>query len=180
MEKWLDINGYEDYYQISNYGRIKSKKRMKRIRSGGLQPIEERVHKPYFNNKGYPLAKLNVNGIEKRLLIHRLVAEHFICEIPKGLVVNHIDFNRSNNHVSNLEIVTYAQNNRHGRTNKKSTSKYIGVYFDKQTGTYRSQVTHNRKVYNVGRFKTEFEAYQANNKKRLELGIETKYEKSVL
>ena len=40
MEKWLDINGYEDYYQISNYGRIKSKKRMKRIRSGGLQPIE--------------------------------------------------------------------------------------------------------------------------------------------
>lgn len=180
MEKWVDIKGYEEYYQVSNLGRIKSKKRYKKIRGNGRQPLPERIHKMYLCPNGYPLARLCVNGTQKRIKIHRLVAEHFISKIPNGLVVNHIDGNRKNNDVSNLEIVSQLDNIRHGRTGKKSSSKYVGVYFDKQTKSYRSQITHKRKVYNLGRFKSELDAYEANKRKRKELGIKTKYEESVL
>jgi hypothetical protein len=179
MEKWVDIKGYNGVYQISSLGRVKTSKRKKARRSAGKPFTEERIHTQRLR-LGYPVVRLSKNKKIKTYQIHRLVASHFISEIPKDFVVNHIDFNIKNNDVSNLEIVTRAQNSRHGRTNKKSSSKYIGVFFDKQTNMYRSQITHNRKVYNVGRFESELDAYEANKKKRKELGIETIYEESLL
>lgn len=69
-------------------------------------------------------AKSNENGkIRKKHYIHRLVAEVFIGEIPKGMVVNHIDGDKSNNHVSNLEIVTSYDNNKHARDNNLNPLK---------------------------------------------------------
>ena len=68
---------------------------------------------PTCNGSGY-LQLIYVNkGVRKKYYIHRLVAETFIGEIPDGHTVNHIDGDKRNNDVSNLEIVTRAENNLH-------------------------------------------------------------------
>jgi len=180
MEKWKDINGYEDYYQISSFGRVKSKKRHRKVKSNGKQPIPEKIHSQYIGSNGYPLARLSVDGNQKRIPIHRLVASHFISDIPIEMVVNHIDGNPKNNNVDNLEIVTYFDNIRHGRINKKSTSKYIGVFYDCETDKWRAQLSFDGNRYSLGRYKLEEDAYNAVLNKMNEIGIDTKYKKSVL
>lgn len=180
MEKWIDIKGYENSYQISSKGRVKTKKRRKAIRSSGDRFTKERIHNEYLNNDGYPMAKLSANGKIKRYLIHRIVASHFISDIKDGLVVNHIDGNRRNNNVSNLEVVSHFDNIRHGRTNKSATSKYIGVFYDKQTEKWRAQLCFEGIRYSLGRHKTEEEAFEQVQKKIDEIGIKTKYKESVL
>ena len=98
MEIFKDIKGYPDY-QISNYGRIWSCKVNKYM-------------SPVTNNKGYLQIKLiAANGKRKGELVHRLVALTFI-DNPEGKPeVNHIDRNKTNNHVENLEWVTHSENN---------------------------------------------------------------------
>lgn len=180
MEEWRDIKGYEERYQVSSMGRIKTKRRRKAPRSAGDPFTEPRTHNEYLNKSGYPMARLSINSTTKRYLLHRIVASHFISEIPIGLVVNHIDGNPRNNKVSNLEIVSQFDNNRHGRVSKKSTSKYIGVFYDKQTNKWRAQLSFGGNRYNLGRYKTEELAFEQIKKKMLEIGVETKYTESVL
>ncbi len=69
MEVWKDVAGFEQAYQVSNLGRVKSK-----IRKG---VIKERFLKPFLNNQGYELVDLWDNTHKKKL-VHRLVAEVFI------------------------------------------------------------------------------------------------------
>lgn len=67
----------------------------------------------FYNDKGYARVGLMKDGKQKQVFVHRLVVEAFITEIPKGFYVNHIDGNKANNHVSNLEIVTQSENSMH-------------------------------------------------------------------
>lgn len=99
MELWKNIKGYEGYYQISSYGRVKNIKTNK-ILTGDI------------NNIGYKRVILYV-PIKQRFFIHRLVAEHFCSGYQDGLVVNHIDGNKQNNQATNLEWVTRSQNDLH-------------------------------------------------------------------
>jgi hypothetical protein len=70
----------------------------------------------YLFESGYG-DKKNKKRIWKR--VHRLVAEHFIGEIPPKMVINHKNFDKSDNRVDNLEIVTSSQNRLHYLRNKK-------------------------------------------------------------
>ena len=72
-------------------------------------------YKPRINNSGYKRVCLKINGEYKEKLVHRLVAETFIPSKKRCKLVNHIDGNRLNNHVSNLEWVTHKQNMRHAK-----------------------------------------------------------------
>ena len=125
-EIWRDINGWEGRYQVSNFGRVKSVARKVRStpfgKGEGLKPIPERIVTLQDRN-GYNTAYLSaikkVNGktirIKKRYGVHRLVAEAFIPN-PKGKPqVNHINRNRKNNNVNNLEWATGSENQRHWR-----------------------------------------------------------------
>lgn len=98
MEIFKDIKGYPGY-QISNKGRVWSCKR-------------QRYLSPFTNNSGYKAINIiAANGKRKGELIHRLVALHFI-DNPEGKPeVNHIDRNKENNTVENLEWVTHGENN---------------------------------------------------------------------
>lgn len=109
-EIWKDIPNYEGSYQVSNYGRIKSLPR-KRIRK------TEKVLKSFTNNSGYEIIRLYQNGLERKYLIHRLVAEVFVTNVNNLPQVNHIDGNKHNNNVNNLEWCTASQNMKHSYAN---------------------------------------------------------------
>lgn len=119
-EVWKDIVGYEDVYQISNYGRLKRKKRLTvRVVNGKPRsyPMTEIIIKPSLKREGYLKYALNRDLKSKNDYAHRLVANHFIPK-PKDYnevvyIVNHIDGDKSNNIVNNLEWVTYSENNLH-------------------------------------------------------------------
>ena len=111
------INEVEGYH-ISNTGVVYTTVKSKRYNKDG----EMRVLRPRVHPSGYLYVGLYdvVNGKRCRYWrrVHRLVAEHFIGDIAKGLEVNHKDLNKHNNHIDNLEIVTRRQNLIHYHANK--------------------------------------------------------------
>lgn len=83
--------------------------------------------KPYSNGLGYQAVKLLVDGVRKQFYVHRLVAQSYLGPID-GMVVNHIDGNKSNNNCSNLEICTQKQNQKHAFDNRL-LSGFIAKYY---------------------------------------------------
>jgi hypothetical protein len=69
-----------------------------------------RILKQNVNKKGYRHVQLSNNGLSKTISIHKLVFENYIKEVPKGFEINHIDGNKSNNNLKNLELVTRKEN----------------------------------------------------------------------
>lgn len=109
MEIWKDVKGYEGLYKISNYGRVKSIKRKVKNKNG-FRIVDEKILKPIINNKGYYIYGLSKQGKINILLLHRLIGEHFIENKNNYPCINHIDGNKLNNKISNLEWCTYEHN----------------------------------------------------------------------
>lgn len=103
-EVWKDIKGYEGLYQVSNLGRVKSVKR-----NLTLKPC---------NRNRYLIVLLSKNGIKKAINVHRLVAQAFIPNPDDKRTVNHIDGNKQNNCVDNLEWCSQSENVKHAYDNK--------------------------------------------------------------
>lgn len=116
MEIWKDVIGYEGLYQVSSFGNVKSLSR-ERTTNGGLFVSKEKLLKA-GTDCGYKKVVLTKNGVRSTKKVHRLVASAFLGDEP-NLCVNHIDSNRSNNRVENLEWVTQLQNVRHARINNR-------------------------------------------------------------
>lgn len=110
-EVWKDILGYEGTYQVSNKGRVKSL-----TRKVWNYTKRERILKPCHKPNGYMQVNLcKDGGGDKHAYVHRLVAQAFLPN-PDGLPeVNHIDFDKTNNCVENLEWVSDKDNKRHFR-----------------------------------------------------------------
>ena len=113
IEKWKPIKGYEGLYEISNLGNVKSLGRTDRFnKKWGC-----RIMKPTYVGKHYKMVRLCKDGKTKNKKVHRLVAEAFIPNPDGKPQVNHIDGNKDNNIVSNLEWVTNSENQIHARAN---------------------------------------------------------------
>lgn len=110
-EIWKDIVGYENIYMISNFGRVWAYQRVielpKQPWTTGGTFLAER------NHNGYRICYLYNNCKREKKRIHRLVAEAFIPNKNSLPVVNHIDGNKSNNKVDNLEWATRSENMQH-------------------------------------------------------------------
>lgn len=109
MEIWKDIKDYEGLYQVSNYGRVKSLKRKVKNKNG-FRIVNEKILKPILNNKGYYVYGLRKNNKLKILLLHRLIGEHFLNNENNYSCINHIDGDKLNNCINNLEWCTYKHN----------------------------------------------------------------------
>ena len=153
MEIYKDVVGYEGHYIVSNLGNVKS-----------IKFNKEKHLKLSKNYKGYLTIMLSIDNIEKRIRVHQLVAESFLNHKRCGmkLVINHIDFNKVNNRVENLEIVTNRENCN--QKHLKSSSIYTGVSWDKRCNKWRSNITVNGKLKHLGYFINELEASEVYKK----------------
>lgn len=115
VEIWKDVVGYEGIYQVSNIGGLRSVERIIRKRGGSTGLLRSKILSPSTSN-GYFTKMVRQNGIRKLLIVHRAVAMAFIPNPENKPQVNHMDLNRKNNNVSNLEWVTCAENLIHSRS----------------------------------------------------------------
>ena len=117
MVEMKEINGCPDYY-ISRYGDLYTTKYSVKTNPN----CDMHILKPKIHSSGYLYTGLFVDTPtgKKRIWkrVHRLVAEHFIGEIGPKMVINHKNFDKHDNHVDNLEIVTSSQNRLHYLRNK--------------------------------------------------------------
>ena len=105
MEEYKEIKGYEGLYWISNLGNVKSKYRVK---------------KPSIDKDGYYIVNLSKEGKSKSFYLHRLLAIHFIPNPNNYPQVNHIDEDKLNNNLDNLQWCTLEQNHNFGTRNKRT------------------------------------------------------------
>lgn len=123
-EVWKDIKGYEGLYQVSNLGRVKSLKRYEK--SGQKTRLRSEKILKQNNAMGYNYVILSKCSKLKSYRIHRLVAETFISNLQQLPQVNHIDGNKTNNCVDNLEWCTASYNIKEAyRLNLSKTRKVI-------------------------------------------------------
>lgn len=155
-EVWKDIPGYEGYYQASNFGRIRSVNRYVRHYSGQKQIVFSRIIKSNSNGTGYLKVCVCKYNIIRTVYVHRLIASAFLGE--STLHVNHINHNRSDNRLTNLEYVTIRQNQ-----SKRKRVRDLPVGVTLKIGNrghvqYRSIIHKDGKSIHLGYFKTPNDA----------------------
>lgn len=159
--RWKIIKDFPNY-QVSNKGNIKNIKRGKELM-------------PRNNGKGYYTVVLYRKGIKKNLRVHRLVAECFIPNPLNLTTVNHINFNKSDNRVMNLEWASFRENNCHRFKDKIIESMYVGVTLNKRTNKWVSQIGFKGETMHLGTFDTELEAYKCRVEYEKKNNIINKY-----
>ena len=119
MEVWKDVAGYEGLLQVSNLGRVKTLDHYVRHKKAEhLKRIKERIHTVQIGNSGYKYFMFCYNGQSKHLQIHRLVATAFIPNPENKPQVNHINADKLDNRVENLEWCTPSENMQHAYKNR--------------------------------------------------------------
>lgn len=112
IEDWKPVLNYESLYEVSTTGSIRSVARKCPTKGGKLRNVSAKTLKPVLV-KGYHIVNLHKDGVMRQFRLHRLIAEAFIPN-PQNLgIVNHLDGNKTNNHMSNLEWCTVERNNTH-------------------------------------------------------------------
>ena len=151
-----DIKGFIGLYQISENGIIKALEKKINMPNGGFKIIKEHYPKLSKTHKGYLKVMLtNSKGIRKGFFVHRLVALTYLNE--SKMQVNHIDENKQNNHISNLEYINNRNNKIHSIDKNNTSSIYTGV--TKKRNKWQAQKMTNGKAVYLGLFDTEIEAY---------------------
>jgi len=169
-EIWKDIAGYEKYYKISNFGRIKTLSKIIPYGSNLSLLIPEKILKSDLNIDGYQIVRLSKNGQQKNYRVHILLYKTFIKDYDtKEYDIDHINGIRSDNSLSNLRLATRQQNSFNKGKHKKATSKYKGVYWNKQMKKWKVQIGYNGKRFFLGYYKDEKKAAKIYNKKATEL-----------
>ena len=166
IEEWKQIPNLP--YEISSLGKIRN--------------LQGKVLKTYIQNSGYEQIKINYQGLHIHKSIHRLVAEAFIPNPLNKEYVNHIDGNKLNNTVDNLEWCTNSENILHARktglnpynkptlglklkprSNNAKQSQYLGVHWDKSRQRWRAVVVLDKVKYLQKRYDSEYEAALARD-----------------
>lgn len=171
--KWASIDSHTGY-EVSSTGEVRSIERIV-MNSDRTTRIVKSKTKDFMIRSGYAYVQLYQNNERTVVAVHRLVAETFIANPDNKPMVNHIDGNKLNNNVCNLEWVTCAENHQHAWANglhediekrrermigtkSKSTSKYHNVTFDASRNNWKASIKSHGKMILQRRFNTEIEA----------------------
>lgn len=117
-ERWHAVKGYEGLYEVSNWGHVRS---LNYHRTGKTKQLS-----PGPSGKGYLMVILWKNGKGKSFLVHRLTYETFCGPIPKGLTVDHINGDKTDNRLENLQLLTQGDNAR--KSNNKQLDLMLADY----------------------------------------------------
>ena len=109
IEVWKELPGNRETYEVSNFGNVRTKNRLGS--RGGI--VVGHTLKQHCNSNGYMRVKMSICGKSKDYLVHRLVASLFLEQVDGKDFVNHIDGDKRNNHVANLEWCTKSENELH-------------------------------------------------------------------
>lgn len=115
IEIWKPVPGYEEKYAVSNLGNVKSLNYHREHR--------EKIMKPQVAREGYLHILLTKNGKQKWYYIHRLVWSAFNGNIPSGVFINHINEDKTDNRLENLNLMTAKENCNWGTRNERMASK---------------------------------------------------------
>ena len=148
------IKGFEGDYKISNYNKLKS------IKFNKERIIKEKTHTIY---NYYSLCK---NGKRYEHKTHLLVWDHFGSSKRDGikLQVDHIDEDKKNNHIDNLQLLKPRSNVSKAYKKYNTTSNYTGVSWFKQTNRWKAGIRIDGKMKHLGYFLDEYEAHLAYKK----------------
>ena len=166
-EIWRDITGYEGYYQVSNFGRVRSLDRTVEFSDGRKRFYKGKMLSPRMRD-GYKWVTLTMKDRKKTFKFSQLVAMAFLGHKPDGLklVVDHIDGNRLDDRVENLRVVTQRANAStcFRADNGTFSSEYVGVHWDIKSIKWRSSIHYDGINIHLGLFDNETDASDAYQK----------------
>lgn len=144
-EIWKDIEGYEEMYQVSNLGKVRSLERTIIRKDGKPLTIKEQILKPSLDGSGYYFVSLTKNKQPKYYRIHRLIAEAFIPNPDNKPEIDHINTDKTDNTVwlnedgsvnydkTNLRWVTHKENMNNQTTTSKMSNSQKGKHLSQET-----------------------------------------------
>ena len=164
-EQWRPINDYNNY-SISSFGRVRND-------DTGL------ILKPAITSRGYLQVHLSKNGICKHFKLHRLVGIHFLPNWRDYKEIDHVNRNSLDNRIINLRWATSSENSANKTKKQNTTSKYIGVCFDKSSNKWEARIRCQKLLGGIqkylGIFNTEDEAHSTREKYITENNLEEFY-----
>lgn len=162
-EMWKDVPEYERLYQVSNLGKVKS---LDRYIETPIKKylLKSRVLKPGKTIQGHLYVNLYKNKKPKSRTIHQLVAICFLDHVTCGYksIVDHIDNDKTNNVVTNLQITTARVNT--SKDKKDKTSQYTGVIWHKFSKKWAASIRIGKSRKYLGYFVNEEDAHLAYQK----------------
>ena len=159
IEEWKDIPGYEGFYEVSSNGLVKSIKRVCES-PRGFRTVPEVMLKPRLK-KGYLNIGIQKNGQRKFYSVHQLVAMAFLNHTPNGRndVINHKNEIKIDNRLENIEVVDVRYNTVYSIDKSRTTSKYVGVTWNKRDCRWSASISVSGKRNWLGYFDTEYDAH---------------------
>jgi len=168
-EIWKAVPNYENYYEVSSIGRVKSLDRFINNRYDTISLRCGKILKFGTNKKGYYSVTLNALNKRKTFTVHKLVAMAFLNHKPCGMkiIVDHINNNKKDNRLCNLQLT----NNRYNASKDRNghSSSYVGVFASKTEGKWVSQIRIRDKRIHLGTFNNEIDASIAYKHKLKEI-----------
>lgn len=176
-EIWKDVKGFEGIYKVSSLGRLMSVERKVFLPTRGIYRIlQSKILRFYESKFGYYCIVLQKEKTLFRARVHRLVAEAFLDKKCKShTTVNHINKNRKDNRLENLEWCSQRENVTHGDKTNNKTSKYTGVRWLKRDSKWRVDIRIDKKLIYLGTYFNEEEARDVYQKELIKYGISNRY-----
>lgn len=146
--KWKHIPGTKKIYSASIDGQIRSNT----CKRGDGRRVKGKILKPWLNNSGYLMVSLRIDGETIRKTVHSLIAKTFLGKRPKGYDIDHIDGNKTNNSLENLEYITRNENlKRYYKTNGKNRlpSKKVLEERDKRAKYFKEKYSKPINQYSI-------------------------------
>lgn len=166
MEIWKGVEGYESCYEVSSYGQVRSKDHRVPCKGNKTRLVKGKLKRLFLNKQGYLITTLSQENKLATFTVHQLVAQAHLPSFQKGTDLNHIDGDKTNNHVANLEVSNPSHNQHHavrtGLKAKTGNSQYRNVTYltnPKAVSKWAGSIRHaGKSCYGWKTFKTEEEA----------------------